>query len=113
MLIAIKFSELVKNKYDPVPKGRCLCGKCVNSEFSTKKGGFNNSNLVFHLFLKHTKTMYEYTVKAPFCARENWNKMTAVCHNKSSIISAEGGWVQLEPTCVYHSESELLICTVY
>jgi hypothetical protein len=53
MLIAIKFSELVKNKYDPVAKGRCLCGKCVNSEFSTKKGGYNNQNLVFHLFLKH------------------------------------------------------------
>jgi hypothetical protein len=42
MLIATKFSELVKNKYDPVAKGRCLCGKCVNSEFSTKRGGFNN-----------------------------------------------------------------------
>jgi hypothetical protein len=39
MLIAIKFSELVKIKYDPVAKGLpvCLCGKCVNSEFSAKK----------------------------------------------------------------------------
>ncbi len=42
MLIAIKFSELVKNKYDPVAKGRCLYGKYVNFEFSTKRGGFNN-----------------------------------------------------------------------
>jgi hypothetical protein len=34
--------------------------------------------------------MYEYTVYAPFCASENWNKMIIL--PQSAIICAEGGW---------------------